>query len=138
MMTRRLPGIRNLLPVCAALALTGLVLAGCGSSDSASAVAGAAGTDGRAAKAFPASTAGFVDANIDENSTAWKQLLAIGARFPSWPKFAGQIQKGMAGETGADSPSVAQLRSWLGPELAVGALDVPADGSDPTVLGFAE
>jgi Protein of unknown function (DUF3352) len=124
--------------VCAALALTGLVLAGCGSSDSANAVAGAAGTDGRGAHAFPASTAAFVDANIDENSTAWKQLLAIGARFPSWPKFAGEIQKGMAGETGGDSPSVAQLRSWLGPELAVGVLDVPADGSDPTVLGFAE
>ena len=137
-MTRRLPGIRSLLPASAALALTALVLAGCGSSDSANTVAGAAGTDGRGAHAFPAATAGFLDANIDENSTAWKQLLAIGARFPSWPKFAGEIQKGMAGQTGAGSPSVAQLRSWLGPELAVGVLDVPAGGSDPTVLGFAE
>ncbi len=138
MITRRLPGIRSLLPACAALALAGLVLAGCGSSDSASAVAGAAGTDGRAAHAFPASTAGFLDANIDESSTGWKQLLALGARFPSWPKFAGQIQKGMAGETGGDSPTLAQLRSWLGPELAVGVLDVPAGETDPTALGFAE
>ena len=44
----------------------------------------------------------------------------------------------MNDETGGDSPTLAQLRSWLGPELAVGVLDVPADGSDPTVLGFAE
>jgi hypothetical protein len=138
MMTRRLPRIPSLVPACAAVALVGLVLAGCGSSDSANAVAGAAGTDGRAAKAFPASTAAFLSANIDESSTGWKQLLALGARFPSWPKFAGQIQKGMSGQTGGDAPTVAQLRSWLGPEVAVGVLAVPADGSDPSVLGFAE
>jgi hypothetical protein len=138
MATRRLPALRNLLPACVALALAGLVLAGCGSSDSASAVAGAAGTDGRAAQAFPASTAAFLDANIDESSPSWKRLLALGARFPSWPKFAAEIQKGMSGQTGGDSPTLAQLRSWLGPEVAIGVLDVPTDGSDPTVLGFAE
>ena len=37
-----------------------------------------------------------------------------------------------------DGPTLAQLRSWLGSELAIGVLDVPADGADPTVLGFAE
>ena len=130
--------LRSALPGLAALALVGLVLAGCGSSDSASAVAGAAGTDGRAATAFPASTAAFLDANIDENSTAWKQLLAVGARFPSWPKFAGEIQKGMNDEAGGDTFTAAQLRSWLGPEVAIGVLDVPTDGRDPSVLAFAE
>ena len=120
------------------LALAGLVLTGCGSSGAANAVAGAAGTDGRAAHAFPASTAAFLDANVDESSTGWKQLLAFGARFPSWPKFAGEIQKGMNDEAGGDSPTLAQLRSWLGPELAVGVLDVPAGGADPEVLAFAE
>ena len=30
------------------------------------------------------------------------------------------------------------MRSWLGTEVAVGVLDVPPDGSDPMVLGFAE
>jgi hypothetical protein len=44
----------------------------------------------------------------------------------------------MNDQTGGDSPTVAQLRAWLGPELAVGVLDVPADGTDPPVLGFAE
>ena len=70
----------------------GLVVAGCGSSCKAGA-AGAAGTDGRAAQAFPASTAAFFDANIDETSPAWKQLLALGARFPSWPKLVAEFDK---------------------------------------------
>ena len=94
MTTRRRPRPSARLPAAlAALALVGLVLAGCGGSDKASAVAGAAGTDGRAAQAFPASTVAFADANIDENSDAWKRLLALGARFPSWPKLVAEFNK---------------------------------------------
>ena len=35
-------------------------------------------------------------------------------------------------------PTLAQVRSWLGSEVAVGVLNVPTDGKDPQVLGFAE
>jgi hypothetical protein len=136
MTTRRVPVLRRLLLAGAALALVGLVLAGCGGSSKAGA-AGAAGTDGRAAQAFPASTAAFFDANIDESSPAWKQLLALGARFPSWPKLVTEFDKA-ANDATDDGPTLAQLRAWLGTEVAFGVLDVPTDGSDPKVLGFAE
>src|ERR1700712_4699013 len=129
--------LRRLLPGCAALALVGLVLAGCGSSSKAGGAAGAAGTDGRAAQAFPATTAAFVDANIDEQSDAWKRLLALGARFPSFPKLVADFDKS-ANEATDAGPTLSQIRTWLGSEVAVGVLDVPADGNDPDVLGFAE
>ncbi len=133
---RRLPGLRQLLAACAVLVLLAVVAAGCGSSSKAGA-AGAAGTDGRAAQAFPASTVAFLDANIDETSAAWKQLLALGARFPSWPKLVAEFNKA-ANDATDDGPTLTQLRSWLGSELAIGVLDVPTNGADPTVLGFAE
>jgi uncharacterized protein DUF3352 len=136
MTTRRVLVLRRLLPAGLALALVGLVLAGCGGSSKAGA-AGAAGTDGRAAQAFPSSTAAFFDANIDESSTAWKQLLAVGARFPSWPKLVTQFNTS-ANEATDGGPTLAQLRSWLGSEVAFGVLNVPAGGADPKVLGFAE
>jgi hypothetical protein len=134
---RRLSDVRHLVPALAALLLVAVVLAGCGSSSKASGSAGAAGTDGRGAQAYPATTVAFADANIDESSDAWKRLLAIGARFPSWPKLVAQFDK-TANEATDGGPTLAQVRSWLGSEVAVGVLDVPADGSDPTVLGFAE
>ena len=136
MTTRRLRGVRHLFALCSVLLLVGLVAVGCGGSGKAGA-AGAAGTDGRAAQAFPASTAAFVDANIDESSTAWKQLLALGQRFPSWPKLVTEFNQA-ANDATDDGPTLAQLRSWLGSEIAVGVLDVPTGGADPTVLGFAE
>ena len=117
--------------------LVGIVLAGCGGSSKASAAAGAAGTDGRGAQAFPASTVAFADANIDQKSDAWKRLLTLGERFPSWPKVVAEFDKA-ANRATDGGPTLAQLRSWLGGEVAVGVLDVPADGSDPTVLAFAE
>jgi hypothetical protein len=125
-----------LLAVGAALALLAVVVAGCGGSSKAGA-AGAAGTDGRAAQAFPASTVGFLDANIDESSTAWKQLLTLAQRFPSWPKLVMEFDKA-ANDATSNGPTLAQLRSWLGSELAIGVLDVPTGGAEPQVLGFAE
>ncbi|MDX6628587.1 MAG: hypothetical protein QOH00_833 [Gaiellales bacterium] len=137
MTTRRVSEFRRFLAALAGLALVGVVLAGCGSAGKASAVAGAAGTDGRAAQAYPASTVAFADANIDEQSDAWKRLLALGARFPSWPKLLTEFDKS-ANQATDGGPTFAQVRSWLGSEVAVGVLDVPTDGSDPLVLGFAE
>jgi hypothetical protein len=128
--------LRRLLPGCAALALVGVVLAGCGSSSKAGA-AGAAGTNGRAAQAFPSTTAAFLDANIDGNSDAWKRLLALGAHFPSFPKLVADFDKRANDATG-NGPALSQVRAWLGSEVAIGVLDVPADGSTPDVLGFAE
>ena len=137
MPARRISEARLPLAALAALVLVGIVLAGCGGSSKASAVTGAAGTDGRAAQAFPASTVAFADANIDEKSDAWKRLLALGARFPSWPKLMARFDKA-ANQATDGGPTFAQVRSWLGTEIAIGVLDVPADGSDPPLLGFAE
>ena len=123
---------RRLLPGFAALALVGLVLAGCGGSSKAGGSAGAAGTDGRAAQAFPATTAAFVDANIDDQSAAWKRLLALGARFPSFPKLVAAFDRS-ANEATGNGPTLSQVRAWLGSEVAVGVLDVPAAGDDPGV-----
>lgn len=129
--------VRRALPVIAALALVGLVLSGCGGSSKASGAAGAAGTDGRAAQAFPATTVAFLDANIDGQSAAWKRLLALGGHFPGFPKLVAKFDQASNSATGG-GPTVQQVRSWLGSEVAVGVLDVPAGGSDPSVLGFAE
>jgi Protein of unknown function (DUF3352) len=137
MTTRTVSHLGRPLAALAALALVGVALAGCGGSSKASAVAGAAGTDGRGAQAFPASTVAFADANIDEKSDAWKRLLALGARFPSWPKLVTEFNKS-ANQATDGGPTLAQVRSWLGTEVAVGVLDVPAAGTDPNVLGFAE
>jgi hypothetical protein len=64
-------------------------------------------------------------------------LLAVGARFPSWPKLVTQFNKAASQATDG-GPTFAQVRSWLGSEVAIGVLNVPTDGSDPQVLGFAE
>src|SRR4029079_11320846 len=136
MTSRRLIDVRRLLVACAALLLVGVVLAGCGGSSAAGGGAGAAGRAGGSARAFPASTVAFADANIDEKSDAWKRLLALGARFPSWPKLVAQFDKA-ANEATDGGPTLAQVRSWLGTEVAIGVLDVPANGSDPTVLRVA-
>src|SRR3954452_8925082 len=125
MATRRLADVLRVLAALAALVLVSVVLAGCGGSSKASAAAGAAGTDGRGAQAFPASTAAFADANVDQTSDAWKRLLALGARFPSWPKLLAQFDRA-ANRATAGGPTLAQMRTWLGSEVAVGVLDVPA------------
>jgi hypothetical protein len=136
MTTRRVSDLRAALAALAALALLAVVVAGCGGAAKAGA-AGAAGTDGRAALAYPASTVAFADANIDEQSDAWKNLLALGARFPSWPKLVSEFNKS-ANQATDGGPTLAQVRSWLGSEVAIGVLNVPSDGADPQVLGFAE
>jgi hypothetical protein len=126
------------LPALLALALTGLVLAGCGGSGKAGAVSGAAGTDGRAAQAFPPSSQAFFDANIDEGSTAWKQMLALGARFPGWPKVVADFEQSMKQDAKVGDPTFEDIKAWLGSEAGIGVIDIPADGSDPDWMAFAD
>ena len=124
-----------LLPAFAALVLVGLVLAGCGSSDTAGAVAGAAGTDGRAAQAFPASTARSSTPTSTRTRRPGSSCSPLGARFPSWPKFAGEIQKGMNDETGGDrdARAAALLARPRGGDRR--ARRARPTARDPTVLG---
>ena len=137
MTTRRVSDLRAALAALAALASAVRSCSPAAAAAAKAGAAGAAGTDGRAALAYPASTVAFADANIDEQSDAWKRLLALGARFPSWPKLVTEFNKS-ANQATDGGPTLAQVRSWLGSEVSIGVLDVPADGADPQVLGFAE
>ena len=113
----------------------GVVVAGCGGSSRPTRPGPPAPTGVRAG--LPGLDGRVLDPNIDESSTAWKQLLAVGARFPSWPKLVTKFNA-EANDATDDGPTLAQLRSWLGSELAFGVLDVPTGGADPKVLGFAD
>ena len=84
----------------AVLAAVGIIAAGCGGSSGGGA-AGAAGTDGLGAQAAPASSIAFFDVNIDRGSAGWKQMLALGARFPSWPKLITQLNTSL-NQVGSD------------------------------------
>src|SRR3954453_18064915 len=88
---RRIP--RALAPLLVVMLAILLAAGGGGASDSGSGGTGAAGTDGKAAEAMPATSLGFVDANIDRSSDAWKKLESLGSRFPGWTDFTAQIEK---------------------------------------------
>jgi hypothetical protein len=111
----------------AALAAVGLLAAGCGGS-SGGGSAGAAGTDGLGAQAAPATSIAFFDVNIDRGSDSWKQVLALGQRFPSWPKLITQIQTSM---NSVDSNGVSfnrDIEPWLGGEASVAVTGVTVGG----------
>jgi hypothetical protein len=111
----------------AALAAVGLLAAGCGGS-SGGGSAGAAGTDGLGAQAAPATSIAFFDVNIDRGSDSWKQVLALGARFPSWPKLVTQIQTSM-NSVGSDGVSFNRdIEPWLGGEASVAVTGVTVGG----------
>ncbi|MEO9175208.1 MAG: DUF3352 domain-containing protein, partial [Gaiellales bacterium] len=112
----------------AAIAACGLLAAGCGGS-SGGGSAGAAGTDGLGAQAAPASSIAFFDVNIDRSSNSWKQMLALGARFPSWPKLIAQIQTSV-NKVGSDGTSFSgDIEPWLGGELSVAVTGVTVGGA---------
>jgi Protein of unknown function (DUF3352) len=112
----------------AAIAACGLLAAGCGGS-SGGGSAGAAGTDGLGAQAAPASTIAFFDVNIDRSSDSWKQMLALGARFPSWPKLIAQVQAGV-NKVDSDGTSFSgDIEPWLGGELSVAVTGVTVGGA---------
>jgi hypothetical protein len=112
----------------AALAVCGLLVAGCGGSSGGGA-AGAAGTDGLGAQAAPASSIAFFDVNIDRGSDSWKQLLALGARFPSWPKLVAQVQKSVNSVSSNGHSFSQDVEPWLGGEASVAVTGVTVGGA---------
>ena len=112
----------------AALAAFGLIAAGCGGSSS-SGSAGAAGTDGLGAQAAPASSIAFFDVNIDRGSAGWKQLLALGARFPSWPKLITQLNTSLNSVGSNGSSFNRDIEPWLGGEASVAVTGVTVGGT---------
>src|SRR3954453_7966110 len=113
---RRIP--RALAPLLVVMLAILLAAGGGGASDSGSGGTGAAGTDGKAAEAMPATALGFVDANIDQSSDAWKQLEALGSRFPGWGDFTSQVRTQLnSSSSNAKGFSFAtDIEPWLGGE----------------------
>ncbi len=112
----------------AALAACGILAAGCGGSSGGGA-AGAAGTDGLGAQAVPASSIAFFDVNIDRGSDGWKQMLALGSRFPSWPKLITQMNASL-NKVGTDGSSFNRdIEPWLGGEASVAVTGVTVGGN---------
>src|SRR3954447_17883492 len=125
----------------AALAACGVLAVGCGGSSGGGA-AGAAGTDGLGAQATPASSIAFFDVNIDRGSDGWKQMLALGARFPSWPKLLTQMNTSL-NEVSSDGTSFARdIEPWLGGEASVAVTGVTvggnAGGGSAQFVGFVQ
>ncbi len=108
-----------------------LVAAACGGTTTTAAAPGAAGTDGKGADAFPASTLFFVDANADLESSAWQKVRALGAKFPGYPKIEAKIAAAMS-ESGENGFSFAQdIQPWMGDEAAFGVLSLTLAGGKP-------
>ena len=101
-----------------------VVAAACGGSSPGGGT-GASGTAGDGAKYAPASSIVFFDANVDQGSTAWKKLIALGTKFPSWQKLVAQVDKGLADTSGGKGSYNTMIKPWLGGEvsLAVTHLD---------------
>lgn len=111
----------------AAIAVCGIIVAGCGGS-SGGGSAGAAGTDGLGAQAAPASSIAFFDVNIDRSSDSWKQMLELGARFPSWPKLVTQLNTSL-NKVSSDGTSFSRdIEPWLGGEASVAVTGVTVGG----------
>jgi len=113
--------------------------AGCGSASKNG--AGSAGKDGEAAKAFPATTLAFVDADTDTSSAAWTKVLTVLRRFPPWPKAEAKLQAELAKPATQGAASGASFAKdvapWLGSEAAVGVVGVQVAASPkPNVLGY--
>ena len=132
---------RHLLVLVFVVVATALIAA-CGSGDDGGGnAAGAAGTDGKAAEAIPADSLFFTSVNIDSGSDAWKQLSAVGARFPGWAQIVAEFNSGL-NETSEDGTSwAADIQPWLGGEagVAVTSLDLSEPSSPkPVVVGYVE
>lgn len=118
-------------PAFAAGAATlAVVGAACGGGSSSGGGAGASGTNGDGAKYAPASSIVFFDVNVDQGSDAWKKMVALGTRFPSWPKLVAQVNKAMADSSNGGSFND-KIKPWLGGEvsLAVTHIDAAAASS---------
>ncbi len=107
-----------------------LVAAACGGTTTAAAP-GAAGTAGKGADAFPASTLFFVDANADVESSAWQKVRALGAKFPGYPKIEAEIAKAMAASGEGGFSFGQDIQPWIGDEAAFGVLSITLSGGKP-------
>src|SRR4051812_9257524 len=117
-------------PLAAAATVSlALVAAACGGA-STTAAPGAAGTDGKGADAFPASTVAFIDANADVTSGAWQKVLTVAKRFPGFPKVEAQVQQELAkGDKGGSFSQ--DVQPWLGDEAAAGLLSITLSAGKP-------
>lgn len=111
------------------LALVALA-AGCGGGSAASKSGG--GSSPAAARAFPEHALAFVDVNLDRDSAAWKRAEAVGARFPSWPRFVARVQALLNRPADDGGSYRADVAPWLGDEaaFAVTGIDV-TDQANP-------
>jgi Protein of unknown function (DUF3352) len=135
-------------PAAALLALLIAMIAlltACGGSDTASQAGGsgigAAGTEGRAADAFPATSIFYGSVNIDPGSDGWKKMIEVGSRFPGWTKLMSEFNAGLNDDDmsgGIDFQK--DIRPWLGGELAVAVTTLRITGGEPTpnFVAFAE
>ena len=111
----------------AATCALALAVAACGGANT-TAAPGAAGTDGKGADAFPATTIAFVDANADLNSSAWQNVLGVAKRLPGFPKVQAEVQKAITSSDGGGS-FAQDVQPWLGDEAAFGLLSITLSGS---------
>ncbi|HEY1478991.1 MAG TPA: DUF3352 domain-containing protein [Gaiellales bacterium] len=81
------------------------------------------------AQAAPASSIAFFDVNIDRGSDSWNTMLALGARFPAWPKLVAQIQTSV-NKVDSDGTSFSgDIEPWLGGEASVAVTGVTVGGA---------
>lgn len=115
----------------ALLAAAALVLAGCGSASEDT----AAGAAPAGAQVAPADSAVFVSIDTDTESDQWAAASALLDKFPSGDQLVQKLLDEIQAQ-GLDWE--ADVKPALGPELDLVVLDLPTDGSDPTVVGLTQ
>jgi Protein of unknown function (DUF3352) len=127
-MSRRLPAPIAVL-VTSVLALAA---AGCGG--------GSAGSGpqafGAGARAIPAHPLAFVDVNLDRGSAAWRQAVAVGARFPGWSSFVSGFQRSLDSSSGSKLRFGRDIEPWLGNEASFAVTGVNV-GNQARPVDFA-
>jgi uncharacterized protein DUF3352 len=118
----------------AVLTALAVAAAGCGGA----AQSGSGDAFGVGARAIPAHPLAFADVNLDRGSTAWKNVAALGARFPGWAKVSREVQTALAKPS--DGVTVSKdVEPYIGDEAAVAVtgLDVSNPRHPVDVLGYA-
>ena len=100
--------------------------AGCGGDSSGD------GQFGDGAKAMPAGTLVFAQANADGDSDAWQQLEEVGSRFPDWDTLVADFRTSLN-----EDEDFAKVEDALGSEVAFGLTGVGGDGN-PEFVAYAD
>jgi uncharacterized protein DUF3352 len=103
------------------LAVTAALVAGCGSGTQSSQ------SGPSAAEAVPAGALVYADVHLDRGSDAWKQLTAVGERFPSWQRFTEKLVK-EAGDSESGLTFSKDIEPWLGDRASFALTGISADG----------